>query len=105
MRYLRQALYLSVSLVVASPAFAALTFAQVVDQKIVPIVDKGVIPLLYALAFLFFVVGVVRYFFFSSSEENRQNARAFIIWSLIGMVMLFGIWGVVRVALSIIPGA
>jgi hypothetical protein len=44
----------------------------------------------------------VRYFF-TGGEENRTVARAFMIWSLVGMVVLFGLWGIVQTLVSIIP--
>ena len=95
----------SVLVVPLAPAFAAttLTFQQVVDNHIVPFVDNAIIPLLYVLAFLFFLTGLVRYFF-TGGAENREVARVYIMWSLIGMVAIFAIWGIVRLLLSIIPG-
>jgi hypothetical protein len=101
---------LSFAFLVATPAFAqstssgsGVTFASLVDTKIVPFVDTAVIPLLYVLAFLFFMIGVARYFF-TGGEENREKGKAFVLWGLIGMVAIFGIWGVVRLLLSAIPG-
>ncbi len=98
------------SFFVAAPAFAAdasggLTFAQVVNGKggIVDFVDTYVVPLLYVLAFLFFVAGIARYFF-TGGEENRQKGKAFVLWGLVGMVAIFGVWGVVHLLLSAIPG-
>ncbi|MDB5195093.1 MAG: hypothetical protein JWO84_277 [Parcubacteria group bacterium] len=80
-----------------------MTFADLVNGHIVPFVDTAVIPLLYVLAFLFFVAGVARYFF-TGGEENRQKGKAFVLWGLIGMVAIFGIWGIVRLLLTAIPG-
>lgn len=82
------------------PTFAAgKTFAQVVDTGIVPFFDNTVIPLLYAIMFLFFIFGVFRYFF-TGGDENRQKGRVFVIWSLVGMVAVFSVWGVVNLLLS-----
>lgn len=89
----------------ASTAFAQasgnLTFQQLVDDRIVPLVDTAVIPLLYVLAFLFFMFGVVKYFF-TGGQENREIARVYIMWSLIGMVVIFGVWGIVRLLLTVL---
>lgn len=97
-----RALLLILAVLVAVPAYAAPTFADVVNNSIVPFVDKGVVPLLYVIAFLFFVFGVMRYFF-TGGEENRQKAKDFIIWSLVGMVVIFGVWGIVNLLLTVIP--
>lgn len=77
-------------------------FADVV-KSIEAFVDTAIIPLLYILAFLFFVWGVFIYFF-TGGEENREKGRGFILWSLVGMVVIFGVWGIVRLLLTLIPG-
>lgn len=89
--------------VVTAAGSGAPTFAKVVDG-IVNFVDAYIIPLLYALAFLFFVFGIFRYFF-TGGEENREKARPFIVWSLVGMLVIFSVWGIVNLLLSTIPGA
>ncbi len=96
--------FLFLTLLIALPAYAAPTFEQIVNgpNGIVAFVDGAVIPLLYIIAFLFFLFGIFRYFF-TGGEENRQKGRAFVLWSLIGMIVLFGVWGIVRLLLSFIP--
>ncbi|MEK7201442.1 MAG: hypothetical protein AAB737_02300 [Patescibacteria group bacterium] len=78
-----------------------MTFAQLVDS-LVKVVDTAVMPLLYALAFLLFLIGMVR-FFFMEGEEGRQKGRVFMLWGMIGFVVLFGVWGIVRLLLSVLP--
>lgn len=78
-----------------------MTFAQLVEMKIVPMVDAVVIPLIYALAFVFFLIGAVR-FFFSQSDSERKQGRDFVIWSVIAFAVMFSVWGLVRILISII---
>lgn len=78
-----------------------MTFAQLVYGTIVPIVDRGIIPFLYAIAFLFFLFGVAR-FFFSDSEENRKKGKDFALYGIIGFFILFSVWGIVKLLLSVI---
>ena len=85
-----------------STAGSGTTFADVVNSNIVPFFDLAVIPLFYALAFLFFLVGLVRYFF-TGGEENREKGRAFALWGLIAMALIFSIWGIVKLLVSAIP--
>ncbi len=88
--------------IAATPLMArAVTFRGIVDDQIVPFIDNGVIPLLYALGFIFFLIGMVR-FFFSASEEAREKGKQHAFWGLIGLVVLFGIWGFVKLFLSIL---
>ncbi|MFZ1987507.1 MAG: hypothetical protein WAV21_00515 [Minisyncoccia bacterium] len=69
-------------------------------QNLVGFVNALVIPLLYALAILFFLIGMVR-FFFAEGDENRTKGRAFMLWGLIGLAVIFSVWGLVRVFLSL----
>jgi len=75
-----------------------MTFATVVNNFI-SFVNNSVIPLLFALAFLFFLAGLVRYFF-SGGDENRQKGREFALWGMIGLVVLFGVWAIVNLLLA-----
>lgn len=85
----------------AAPTSQGPTFANLVDKTIVPFVDTYVISLLYAILFLLFMFGVFRYFF-TGGDENRQKARPFIVWSLIGIVAVFSVWGVIQLLLSLL---
>lgn len=73
-----------------------MTFAELVNGPIVGIVENGIIPLLYAAAFLFFFYGVFQ-FFFTGGEENRKKGKTFIMWGLIGFFVSFSVWGIVNV--------
>lgn len=77
-----------------------MTFADF-TEKIVSLVDGAVIPLLYALAFIGFLIGMVR-FLFLGGEEGRKKGKEFMLWSIIGFVVLFGVWGFVRIFLAIL---
>lgn len=80
-----------------------MSFRELVEGSIVPVVDLAVIPLLYALAFLFFVYGIVRAFF-SYNEEKRQEGKKFALWGIIGLVVLFSVWGFVKLLLTALAG-
>jgi len=101
-----RAILLSASFLAAAPAFAAssLTFQGWVDGYVVKFVDTAVIPLLYILAFLFFLFGMVKYFFMGGAE-NREVGRTYALWAIIGMVVIFSVWGLVKLGLTLIPVA
>ncbi|MDB5189407.1 MAG: hypothetical protein JWL82_364 [Parcubacteria group bacterium] len=88
--------------VVTGQRKGSITFKQWVEGIIIPFVNNYVVKLLYILAFLFFIFGVFKYFF-TGGQENRETAHIYIMWSLIGMVVIFGVWGIVRLLLNIIP--
>ena len=56
---------------------------------------NAVIPVLIALAVVFFVWGVVTYVV-SSEEEAKKKGRERMIWGIIGLVVIVGMWGLVR---------
>lgn len=64
-------------------------------------INTVVVPVIFALAFAAFVWGVVYYFIFHADEENkREEGRQFVLWGLVGMVVLFSVWGLVNILLS-----
>lgn len=83
------------------PLFAAgKSFQQLVDGPIIQ-VGNQLISLLYALAFIAFLINMVR-FFFSDSPEQRQTGKVFALYSIIGFVVLFGVWALVNFGLGIL---
>lgn len=78
----------------------AKSFKDVVNQDIVPFGDK-IIALLYALAFIFFLIGIVR-LFFSQTADGRKNGKLFAIYGIAALAILFAVWGFVRVLLSVL---
>lgn len=68
---------------------------------IIGIINTIIVPTIFALAFLVFIYGVVKYFFLQGDEDTkREEGRQFILWGLLGMVVLFSVWGLVNMLLS-----
>lgn len=76
---------------------------------VIGILNTVVVPVIFALAFAAFVWGAVNYFFFHGGDETkRAEGRQFVLWGILGMVVLFSVWGFVNIMLStlgIAPGA
>lgn len=81
-------------------AAQASTFAEIVNNSLVPL-GNAIVALLYALAFIFFLIGMVQHFF-SHSSEKREQGKYFAIYGLSALVILFVVWGLVRFLISII---
>ena len=83
---------------------AASTFAQFVGSGstgIIGIINLVIVPVIFALAFLAFIWGVVKYFFINGGDEKgREEGKQFILWGLLGLVVLFSVWGLVNLLLS-----
>lgn len=55
-----------------------------------------VVPLMYALCFLFFLWGIFQYFIAGgANEEKRAQGRQFIIYAVIGFVAITALWAIV----------
>lgn len=81
-----------------------MTFSQFVgsgNTGIIGIMNNVIVPLIFALAFLVFVWGVVKYIFLHGGEDKeRQAGRQFMLWGVLGLVILFSVWGLVNILLS-----
>lgn len=75
-----------------------MTLASAVDG-IVSFADASIVPLIFMLAFVAMLFGIFRYFFLPG-EENLQKGRQFLLWGGIAFVLMFSIWGVIRLLLS-----
>ena len=53
------------------------------------------VPVLIALGVLYFVWGVVQYFI-SADEEAKKSGRDRIIFGIIGLAVIIGLWGLVN---------
>lgn len=77
-----------------------LSLRNLVENRLIPF-GETVIALLYALAFIAFLVGMVRYFL-SPDEKEREKGKKFALWSIIGLAVLFAVWGIVSLLLQIL---
>ena len=60
-------------------------------------VDGYVIPLIFGLAFVVFIWFVFVYFILGGAqEEQRDKGKQFLLWSLIGFVLMLSLWGIVN---------
>jgi hypothetical protein len=73
------------------------------------LINVVIVPVIFALAFGAFIWGIVNYFFIHGDEDTkREEGREFILWGIIGLAVLFSVWGLVNLFLStlgIAPGA
>jgi len=75
-----------------------MTFAHFI-KEIIDAFSYIVIPIIITLTFFVFITGVIKNFFFSTDSTKRQEAHSFMLWGILGMVLLFSVWGLVRLLL------
>jgi hypothetical protein len=83
-------------------AFPLAAFAQDLDEFINTLIGliNSIIPLLIAVATLLFIFGVVKYITAGSDEAEVKKARSLIIYGIIGLAVIVGVWGLVNIVLS-----
>ncbi len=100
---MRKLLLASASLALVIPSFAHAASFKEFTADIVELVNTAVVPLIYSIAFILFLIGMVR-FFFLGGEEGREKGKTFMLWGIIGFVVMFSVWGIVRLLLTALPG-
>lgn len=90
---------LALTVVTLAPIAVHAASLKDLTGDIVEFVNASIIPLFYTLAFLLFIIGMVRFFFFGG-EENRAKGKTFMLWGIIGFVVMFSVWGIVRILLT-----
>jgi hypothetical protein len=58
------------------------------------VIDSAVIPLIFTIAVLAFIWGVVNFFIINSDEEaKRAQGKQFMIWGIIAIAVMLCVWG------------
>ena len=61
------------------------------------ILSDYVIPLLFTLAVVAFVWGVILFYLNPDNEEKRKKGKAFIVGGLIALFVMVSIWGIIKI--------
>lgn len=64
-------------------------------------VNSIFVPILFAVAFLVFLWGVYKYFILGAADDkSRTEGRQWVLWGLIGFVVISSVWGLVNIVQS-----
>ena len=72
---------------------------QFLGKVVVQIVNP-IILLLAASAFIVFIWGIFEFVAHAGDETKRKEGREAIFWGLIGLVIIFGAYGIINIALG-----
>ncbi len=72
---------------------------QFLDKVVVQIINP-IILLLAAAAFILFIWGVFEFIVHAEDEGKRAEGKQAIMWGLVGLVIIFGAYGLINVALG-----
>ncbi|MBP6857777.1 MAG: hypothetical protein KBC11_01090 [Candidatus Pacebacteria bacterium] len=64
------------------------------------IIGSAIIPLIFTLAFLYFLWGMVQYIRNANNEKKREESKKFIYVGIIALTVMVSVWGIVRIVTS-----
>ena len=53
------------------------------------------IPIVFALALLFFLWGLTKYIFAAGNEDAKESGKRIMIWGIIALFIMASVWGIV----------
>lgn len=56
-----------------------------------------VIPLLFTLAIVAFIWGVIQFYLNPDNEEKRKKGKSFIVGGLIALFVMISVWGIIAI--------
>lgn len=59
-----------------------------------------IVALLFALAFLYFTWGIIKFISNSDSSEGRKQGKDSMIWGVVGMFIMVGVWGILSITVN-----
>lgn len=81
-----------------------LAFGQIIEENvttvsntIVRLINDAVIPILFALAILYFLWGVVQYIRSAGDEKKRSDSLHMMLYGIIGIAVMASVWGLVGI--------
>lgn len=85
----------------ALPLFALAQVRSIYDagSVITQIINGVLVPMIFAIAFLVFIWGVVQAFLLKD-EEAREKGKSYILWGVIAMFVMASVWGLVNILIG-----
>jgi Na+/H+ antiporter NhaD/arsenite permease-like protein len=78
-------------------------FLRNVDDLIL----NPLILLAFAIATLYFFYGIVKFLQLDAADKSREDAKAAILWGMVGMLVMFCVYGLIHfvlVSFGVSPG-
>lgn len=82
-----------------TPALALAQFDEIdeLGANVTLFINNTIVPLIFAIAFVVFLWGVVKFFIIGKdSEIDKESARNYMLWGIGGFVLMVSIWGIVN---------
>ena len=71
-------------------------------QSVNRVIINPIIILLFALAVVYFIYGILQYLMSPDNEEIRQSSKKHMLWGIIGMFIMVSVFGIMNIILNTI---
>ena len=75
---------------------SVVTLMRSVDRVIL----NPLITLLFALALVYFIYGLVQYLLSPDNEEVRKTSKSHMLWGIVGMFIMVSVFGIMTMILN-----
>lgn len=69
-------------------------------NRVNDIIINPIIYLLFTLALIYFLYSIVRFLRLESGDSARKEAKNAIMWGLVGMTIMFSVYGIIALILD-----
>ncbi len=88
--------YIALLSLLLVPAITSAQSIQSYMSSIVQFMFTAIVPFMLGIAFLFVVINIVRFFVADSANaEGRENAKRYIIYSILAFILIIVFWGII----------
>ena len=64
------------------------------------LIINPLITLLFALALVYFLYGMVEFMFNQTNEEKKTSGKSHMLWGIIGLTIMMGVWAILGIILN-----
>ena len=72
------------------------TFNQILAKIMNQAIDPA-LKVLFGLAIVMFLWGLAEFIIYADNEQKRTDGKKHLVWGLIGLFIMFGVWGIIEV--------
>jgi len=69
-------------------------------NKVNELILNPLLALAFGLSSVYFFYGIVRFIRLEAGDKSREEAKNAILWGIVGMVIMFSVYGIIRFVLA-----
>ena len=77
---------------------------QAFINKILALAVWPFVGFVFALAIAVFLFGLMEFALGADSEEKRSKGKLHIFWGIIGLFIMFAVWGIISIIMNFVGG-